>query len=598
MSKISVIGLALTLAAATGCKASVHQSSLETVRESPPGVSTSPGAALSLVDSQSALRGAKNFADWYLRHTAGEKSAKAMGPLKPALEKNELAPTAASRTQPYCHDGEEAQPLDCAILPRPTATDITNMAAAVRLGKALFWDMQVGSDGKTACASCHFQAGADARTLNALHPGPDGVFASGGVNGPGQQFRKSSITNDDRIGSQGVENALFRRLPTKITDAKDDCQLVAEHPFGSHRAVTGRNTPTVIGAIFNVENFWDGRASTDFNGFDPFGQSANAGEKLVLATNASLASQAVGPVNNAVEMACAGRQFNGPQSVAAKMLVRPVLQFQVVSRSDSALGSMSASPAKGLRCGRKACTYQDLITAAFRPEIARDALSHFSRIWGQAVMAYEATLVPNDTPMDRYLRGQTKALTVAQQRGLKLFNGKARCYECHSGPELSDASYTYLFREGPLNDDGADQGYHNLGVRPTEEDLGRASVGPGGATFARSNSRFNRGAFKTPMLRNIKLTAPYFHNGGIASLGELVDFYARGGDFPNAEKTSELEPFYLTRAEKAELVDFLTNGLTDCRVERERAPFDHPSLVIPGGPTLKETGTLGLGKCP
>jgi cytochrome c peroxidase len=212
-------------------------------------------------------------------------------------------------------------------------------------------------------------------------------------------------------------------------------------------------------------------------------------------------------------------------------------------------------------------------------------------------MAYEATLIPDDTPMDRYLLGQNRALTPNQQRGLKIFNGKAHCYECHSGPELSDSSYTYLFREGPTNDDGADQGFHNLGVRPTEEDLGRAYAGPGGASFARSNSIYNRGAFKTPMLRNIKLTAPYFHNGGKATLEEVVDFYARGGDFANPELTSKLEKFSLGAQEKAQLVDFLRHGFTDCRVEKQRAPFDHPSLPLPNGPLLRETGAQGLGFC-
>ena len=68
--------------------------------------------------------------------------------------------------------------------PKPSGTDITDQAAAIRLGKALFWDAQAGSDGQTACATCHFHAGADNRKLNTLSPGPDGIFGSGGVNAP------------------------------------------------------------------------------------------------------------------------------------------------------------------------------------------------------------------------------------------------------------------------------------------------------------------------------------------------------------------------------------------------------------------------------
>ena len=557
------------------------------------------------LDSQNSEQGlgllgmpsGKTLFNWYKRDTSGERSARVTGRTPPPPRQILPPNKPPVRTPPQCHDEEEAQPLRCAKLPAVSATDIIDQKAAIRLGKALFWDIQVGSDGQTACATCHYQAGADARTINTLHPGPDGVFQSNGVTAAGQNFRLRSIINDDRVGSQGVVNAEFLSIPSNVSTAKDNCNLKAEAPFGTQRAVTGRNTPTVIGAIYNVENFWDGRAHTKFNGFDPFGDTANAAQKTVLSTNASLASQAVGPVNNSVEMACAGRAFNGPNSVAAKLLSRPVLQYQAVSRTDSTLGSMSAFPRLGLRCGRNNCTYQELINTAFSGSIANDAVNNFSRIWGQAVMAYEATLIPDDTPMDRYLLGQYRALTPNQQRGLNIFNGKAHCYECHSGPELSDSSYTYLFREGPTNDDGADQGFHNLGVRPTEEDLGRAYAGPGGASFARSNSIYNRGAFKTPMLRNIKLTAPYFHNGGKATLEEVVDFYARGGDFANPELTSKLEKFSLGAQEKAQLVDFLRHGLTDCRVEKQRAPFDHPSLPLPNGPLLRETGAQGLGFC-
>ncbi|MEN9836114.1 MAG: hypothetical protein RL011_2307, partial [Pseudomonadota bacterium] len=370
MSNLKVSALSTALFISAACKAPHKQSQDDLEKVTPKDAN---GDNLALIGPVSGL---KNFADWYRRHTAGEKSSRVLGRILPSVPISETQKVSVAPAKTYCHNGEEAQPLDCALLPKPSATDIRDQNAAIRLGKALFWDMQVGSDGKTACATCHYQAGADARTLNTLHPGPDGEFRSGGVTAPNQNFKISSITNDDRIGSQGIENSTFQGLSTKINDPKDNCKLVSAFPFGSHRAVTGRNTPTVIGAIFNVENFWDGRASTKFNGFDPFGDTANADQKIILANNASLASQAVGPVDNAVEMACSGRQFNGPNSVAEKMISRPVLQFQRVSKSDSVLGTMSALPSNGLRCGPKPCTYQDLITAAFRSEIARDAMSN------------------------------------------------------------------------------------------------------------------------------------------------------------------------------------------------------------------------------
>jgi hypothetical protein len=84
------------------------------------------------------------------------------------------------------------------------------------------------------------------------------------------------------------------------------------------------------------------------------------------------------------------------------------------------------------------------------------------------------------------------------------------------------------------------------------------------------------GAFKTPGLRNVELTAPYFHNGGQATLEQVVDFYSRGGDFGG------LPVLNLTSDEKQALIAFL-KGLTDEGVRYQRAPFDHPQLFVPNG---------------
>src|SRR5262249_49007371 len=76
-------------------------------------------------------------------------------------------------------------PLKTVVVPQPTGGDIIDQAAAVRLGKTLFWDMQTGGDGQIACATCHFHAGADNRLTNTVNPGPDGLFQSEGVTGSG-----------------------------------------------------------------------------------------------------------------------------------------------------------------------------------------------------------------------------------------------------------------------------------------------------------------------------------------------------------------------------------------------------------------------------
>jgi len=469
-------------------------------------------------------------------------------------------------------------------------------AAAVRLGKAFFWDQQTGSDGRTACASCHFRGGADNRLRNAVNPGPDGAFEA--VAGPGMIASLGMLSSDDRFGSQGVMRRTFQGIDPDPTHAADLCVDAPSTPFWNARQVTGRNTPSVIGAVFYRELFWDGRASHRFNGLDPFGMTGNASGSLTDLDNGGPASQAVGPANSSVEMACSGRNFNGPDSLATKLLARQPLQFQLVDPGDGVLGALSNAPGQGLACGGMPCIYAQLIKEAFGSGLAAAATSQFSRIWGQAIQAYEWTLVPDQTPLDRYLAGNAAALTASQQRGLNTFTGKGECTKCHGGPELSDATVRFGKLAGLVNEDGGDQGFHNNGVRPTNEDLGRGGAGPNGVPFSISGSVKDRGAVKTPQLRNVKLTPPYFHNGGMPTLAAVVDFYDRGGDFTDASKASRIVKLNLSAVDRAALVDFLADGLTDCRVEMERAPFDHPSLAVVDGPMLPAVGAGGLGPCP
>jgi cytochrome c peroxidase len=493
-----------------------------------------------------------------------------------------------------------AVPLHTVPVPTPQGGDIVDRAAAVRLGKAFFWDMQAGGDGKQACATCHFTAGIDRRRRNTMNPGPNGTFESNGVTGPGQVAADVNASHDDRVGSQGVVWSHFEGLASDPHDAADMCTPTPAPPFLSERRVTARNAPTVINTVFFRENFWDGRAHHVFNGRDPFGTSANGAGGPVAIENGSLASQATGPASDEVEMACAGRPFNGPSSLGAKLLARPPLQFQRVSPTDSVLGEVSAAPDNGLRCGAGPCSYRELISAAFGPELAAIAEQEFSRLWGQAIAAYEATLIADETPLDRYLAGDRSALTESQRLGLDIFRSKGGCFHCHAGGELSDATFSFAERNGLVNEDGGDQGFHNIGVRPVAfynpEDLGRAGVGPKGRPYSVSGGAADRGAFKTPSLRNVKLTAPYFHNGGKATLADVVAFYAQGGDFHSTAQRLKAITFFHGEADA--LVDFLTNALTDCRTEKELAPFDHPSIEIPNGPTLEAVGAGDPNECP
>ena len=494
-------------------------------------------------------------------------------------------------------------------VPQPTGGTIVDQAAAVRLGKAFFWDVQTSSDGKVACASCHFHAGVDNRARNTVNPGPNAVFDAPGVTAAGQVFAFTSFDAaliDDRVGSSGVQSRAFGSISLDPADPVDVCAPVtptdpAEAAIfgagaeGGERLITGRNTPSMINAIFNQDSFWDGRAKNGFNGQSPIGAAGGA----VLMTNSSLASQAVGPPLSEVEMSCAGRTFNGPNSVGAKLVPRSPLGKQLVDPADGVLGPLSRAPAPGLACGMagQPCTYADLIAAAFGPGTPDDFVASFSLIWGQAIQAYESTLVANRTPYDRFVGGDPTALTAAQQQGLASFRKPGKCVTCHVEPEFTDASVRLA---GVPNPDGADPGFHNLGVSVEGQDLGRAaSPAPHGAQPE------NAGAFKTPSLRNVKLTAPYMHNGRLASLPDVLRFYHNAGsptnqlDNPHISAVAGNGAAGFGNGPATEIVDFLENGLTDCRVEHELAPFDHPELPVQNGPVIPARGSGGDGTaCP
>jgi len=106
------------------------------------------------------------------------------------------------------------------------------------------------------------------------------------------------------------------------------------------------------------------------------------------------------------------------------------------------------------------------------------------------------------------------------------------------------------------------------------------------------------GAFKVPGLRNVELTGPYYHNGGMSTLRQVIDFYNRGGDFHeyNANDLApDIETIGLTEDEKDALVAFL-KALTDERVRYNAAPFDHPQLFVPNGHVGDELSVVDNGQ--
>ena len=459
--------------------------------------------------------------------------------------------------------------------------------ALVVLGKALFWDMQVGSDNRTACASCHFHAGADHRANGAvLEDFPFRVFADATDN-------RSPVLRDSsrRLGSAGVT-----------------------HP-GDVRHVTSRNTPSVFNSVFHVRTFLDGRASDAFTGLTSFGSSdprlnavtqSNGAlvPEMILLERSSLASQAVSPPLNAVEMAHEGRTWT---DVARKLLPARALAGQTVAADDSVLAPYVDPCCRGL-----SRTYLSLVQTAFQPAYAASrelAQRNFPMLFALAIQAYEATLISDDTPFDRFLAGARDALTPREKSGFLVYQTKSFCQFCHSGPELTTATWTFTASHGPVDRvlSGtvatvqllfADTGFFRTGVRPADEDRGLATSDDFGipvsfAARAGLAPLAIDGAFKIPGLRNVELTGPYFHNGGQATLEQVVAFYARGGDFPASPGlAAQISPTPLNEVDRADLVTFL-KSLTDDRVRFERAPFDHPELCVPDGPRWAGVPAVG-----
>jgi|SRR5450432_377076 len=447
---------------------------------------------------------------------------------------------------------------------------VADKAAAVQLGKALFWDMQAGSDDIQACASCHFNAGADSRATNDVNPGQAGGDNSfqigvpfngkygtnyhyspgtpsagfGGFHDGDFPFRKLADVNDrfsvvadsnDVSGSQGVfstkiqsvvvgtigsggqiatgsdggatsggddvsqgsDDAGATRSPhsahnpntnktvassskgsgkttgatatpqigtstgnlTSVENTISNPDPVFSYPDPSNpgavintRKTTGRNTPSVVNAVFNYRNFWDGRAQNECNGANPFGQrdknshlvvvkdDGSLSPVLVSMKNSALCSQALGPILSGTEMSADGRDF---KQVGHKLLARKPLAKQMVDPSDSILGLISNSPSTGINA-----TYAAMIQKAFLPEwysyanhacFAADGSIattidpksaacpantteysqmeiNFSLFWGVAIQMYESTLVADQTPMDKYLEQQQSYTLIGDNK--------------------------------------------------------------------------------------------------------------------------------------------------------------------------------------
>ena len=216
----------------------------------------------------------------------------------------------------------------------------------------------------------------------------------------------------------------------------------------------------------------------------------------------SLEEQAIGPIHNPIEMA------ETHENVVKKL-----------------------SQIKG---------YQAQFQAAFGTGVSIQGI-------GEAIAAYERTVISTNSAFDKYILGDAKAMDDSAKRGMTIFKDKGRCIACHNGSNFTDNRF------------------HNTGVPqvgPLKEDLGRYNV-----TFLEKDKR----AFKTPTLRSVIESAPYMHDGAFKTLEEVVNFYDKGGN-AHPQVSPLIKPLGLTKEEKTDLVSFL-KALTG-----EPIPFEFPEL--------------------
>jgi len=321
--------------------------------------------------------------------------------------------------------------------------DNPQTAEKIALGHKLFFDGRLSVDGTVACATCH---------------------------DPGRAFTDGRQTS---IGVQGRSGQ--------------------------------RNAPTVLNALYNQTQFWDGRAKT-------------------------LEDQAALPIVNPVEMG------------------QPDLE--------AAVRSLAAYP-----------DYQQAFQKVFgRPPNGPDLL--------RAIASYERALTSFDSPFDRFLAGDEKAIDASARRGWVLFNDKARCNKCHALPD-----------ETPDLVNFKDDDFHNIGVlivrhrvvplvRQAEKlidsgnavDVDRAAIQSEMSALGRfllTRKEADIAAFKTPGLRNVMVTAPYFHDGSHQTLWDVLDHYNKGAGPQDPWLDQDIQPLALEESELDDLVAFMASLTSD-----------------------------------
>ena len=380
------------------------------------------------------------------------------------------------------------------------------------LGKILFWEEQLSTDNSVACGTCHKPAigGGDDRL--AAHPGPDFQFD----------------TDNETIGSPGI--------PLYNADLK----AVDQASFGFAPQVTRRASQSIFTAMYADALFWDGRARDQL--IDPLTN------EIVIESGGALENQALVPVLSSIEMGHINRDWNDVTNKLA---------------AATPLALASEIPADIVNALQEDSNYP----ALFRQAFADSAITPV-RI-AMAIATYERTLLPDQTPFDNYVQGNTSAMSADQISGWELFRDSV-CSECHVPPLFTDNSFA------------------RTGLRTRFDDNGLQ-------VFTKNTDDF--GLFKVPSLRNVGLRKALTHVGWISDVQDAIDFYNAGTNdtrhtiFPNGLsevsdpnnpgatlRINEINFFGNDAMKQAQVVDFLSNALTDPRVANETFPFDRPLL--------------------
>ena len=309
----------------------------------------------------------------------------------------------------------------------------------IALGEKLFFDGRLSVDGTVACSTCH---------------DPALAFTDG---------RPVSIGVKGRVGQ--------------------------------------RNSPTILNALYNKTQFWDGRAKT-------------------------LEEQAALPITNPSEM-------GQPSLDAAVARIAALAEYQQAFRS------VFGRPPNG-------------------PDLVR------------AIASYERTQFSFDSPFDHFIAGDKNAISESVKRGWELFNTRARCNKCHAlTDQKRDPTY---FTDNDFHDIGIGTIRHNvvaLACKAEQEINSGNAIAVDQAAIATNMSALGRflitkkdsdiASFKTPDLRNVLMTAPYFHDGSQETLWDVMDHYNKGDGIQNPYLDEDIQPLGLTEAEIDDVVAFLAS---------------------------------------